>query len=464
MKKISSAQMCSGPLFGPMIRYTIPIILTGILQLLFNAADLIVVGQFCGNVSVAAVGATSSLINLLVNLFIGLSVGAGVRVAQSLGAGNADDTHRIVHTSIPTAIIGGIILTVIGLFFSEGLLRLMGTPDDVINLSAVYMKIYFCGITSAMLYNFGSAILRAAGDTKSPLIYLTIAGVINVIFNVIFVRAFNMDVAGVALATSISQTVSAILIIIKLIKRDDECKLTLKKMKIHLTALNRIMSVGIPAGIQGSLFSISNVIIQSSINSFGSLVMSGCSAAMSLEGFVYTTMNSFHQTALNFIGQNFGAGNYKRVGKIAGISLMYVSIAGIVAGSAVYFCAKPLLSIYITDSPEAIAYGILRLGYVCLPYFLCGIMDTTTGVLRGMGRSVSPMIITVLGVCAFRIVWIYTIFRVEKFHTLECLFVSYPISWILTFTAEFILFLIVYKKYVKKERSGGLKNDNAVCK
>ena len=259
-----------------------------------------------------------------------------------------------------------------------------------------------------------------------------------------------MDVAGVALATSISQTVSAILIIIKLIKRDDECKLTLKKMRIHINALNKIMSVGIPAGIQGSLFSISNVIIQSSINSFGSLVMSGCSAAMSLEGFVYTTMNSFHQTALNFTGQNFGAGNYKRVGKIAGISLMYVSIAGIVAGSAVYFCAKPLLSIYITDSPEAIAYGILRLGYVCLPYFLCGIMDTTTGILRGMGRSVSPMIITVLGACAFRIVWIYTIFRVEKFHTLECLFVSYPISWILTFAAEFILFLIVYKKYVKK--------------
>ncbi len=451
MKKISSAQMCSGPLFGPMIRYTIPIILTGILQLLFNAADLIVVGQFCGSVSVAAVGATSALINLLVNLFIGLSVGAGVRVAQAIGAGNADSTQKIVHTSIPTALIGGVILTVIGLFFSEGLLGLMGTPDDVIKLSAVYMKIYFCGITSAMLYNFGSAILRAAGDTKSPLVYLTAAGVINVILNVVFVRAFNMDVAGVALATSISQTVSALLIIFKLIKRDDECKLTLKQMKIYPDVLKKIMSVGIPAGIQGSLFSISNVIIQSSINSFGSLVMSGCSAAMSLEGFVYTTMNSFHQTALNFTGQNYGAGNRKRVGKIAGLSLLYVTIAGIVAGGAVYLCARPLLAIYITDSPEAVNYGILRLGYVCLPYFLCGIMDTTTGFLRGMGRSVSPMIITVLGACAFRIVWIYTIFRMEKFHTLECLFASYPISWVLTFAAEFILFLIIYRKYVKQD-------------
>ena len=431
MKKISSAQMCSGPLFGPMIRYTIPKILTGILQLLFNAADLIVVGQFCGSVSVAAVGATSALINLLVNLFIGLSVGAGVRVAQAIGAGNADSTQKIVHTSIPTALIGGVILTVIGLFFSEGLLGLMGTPDDVIKLSAVYM--------------------RAAGDTKSPLVYLTAAGVINVILNVVFVRAFNMDVAGVALATSISQTVSALLIIFKLIKRDDECKLTLKQMKIYPDVLKKIMSVGIPAGIQGSLFSISNVIIQSSINSFGSLVMSGCSAAMSLEGFVYTTMNSFHQTALNFTGQNYGAGNRKRVGKIAGLSLLYVTIAGIVAGGAVYLCARPLLAIYITDSPEAVNYGILRLGYVCLPYFLCGIMDTTTGFLRGMGRSVSPMIITVLGACAFRIVWIYTIFRMEKFHTLECLFASYPISWVLTFAAEFILFLIIYRKYVKQD-------------
>jgi len=436
----------------PMLRYTVPIILTGVLQLLFNAADLIVVGQFCGSISVAAVGATGSLINLLVNLFIGLSVGAGVRAAQSLGAGSSQDTQKVVHTSIPTAFIGGVILTFVGLFFSEGLLRLMGTPDDVIDLSAVYMKIYFCGIVPAMLYNFGSAILRAAGDTKSPLVYLTTAGVINVILNVVFVRFFNMDVAGVALATSISQTVSAVLIILKLIRRDDDCKLSLKKLRIDSKTLGKIMSVGIPAGIQGSLFSISNVIIQSSINSFDSIVVSGCSAAMSIEGFVYMTMNAFHQTALNFTGQNFGAGNYKRVGKIALASLLYVTAAGVIAGSVAYICAKPLLGIYITDSPLAIEYGILRLRYICLPYFLCGLMDTMTGTLRGMGRSVSPMVITVIGVCVMRIAWIYTIFRIPEYHTLECLFVSYPISWLLTFIAELIMFIFVYRKYVKPEK------------
>lgn len=444
--------MCTGSLYLPMLSYTIPIILTGVLQLLFNAADLIVVGQFCGSVSVAAVGATSALINLLVNLFIGLSVGAGVRAAQSLGAGSEQDTQKVVHTSIPTAIIGGIILTVVGLVFSEGLLKMMGTPDDVIDLSAVYMKIYFCGIIPAMLYNFGSAILRAAGDTKSPLIYLTTAGVINVILNVVFVRFFDMDVAGVALATSISQTVSAILIILKLMRRDDECKLTIKKLKIDAKTLGKIMSVGIPAGIQGSLFSISNVIIQSSINSFNSVVVSGCSAAMSIEGFVYMTMNAFHQTALNFTGQNYGAGNYKRVGKIALLSLVYVTTAGVIAGVVAYLCAKPLLGIYITDSPEAIEFGILRLRYICLPYFLCGLMDTMTGTLRGMGRSVSPMIITVISVCVMRIVWIYTIFRIPEYHTLECLFISYPISWILAFAAELILFICVYRKYVKSDK------------
>lgn len=446
-----TSDMCEGPLFKKIILYTIPIILTGVLQLLFNAADLVVVGQYCGSISVAAVGATGAIINLIVNLFIGLSVGAGVTVAHAIGAGHSTDASRTVHTAMPTAFISGIILTVVGIFGSKYFLSLMGTPDDVINLSNIYMKIYFCGITASMLYNFGAAILRAAGDTKGPLIYLTLAGIINILLNLLFVIVFKMDVAGVALATSISQIVSAILVICALMKRDDACKLSFKKLKLHIRQLIQIIRIGVPAGIQGSLFSISNVIIQSSVNSFGSVVMSGNAAAGNIEGFVYTTMNSFHQTALNFTGQNFGAKKYDRIGRIMKICLCSVFTAGLVAGAAVFIFARPLLGIYITDSAEAIEYGVTRIAFICLPYFLCGLMDVTTGILRGMDSSIAPMIITVLGVCGFRIAWIYTIFRIPQFHTLPSLYISYAISWSLTFIAQIIFYLILCRKLKNKQ-------------
>lgn len=447
MKAASAADpMIEGGLFKKLIFYTIPIVMTGILQLLFNSADLIMVGNFCGSLSVAAVGATGALINLLVNLFIGLSVGAGVAVAHALGAKKSKTVFETVHTAIPTAILGGAVLTVIGVLFSRNFLEMMGTPADVIDLSSIYMEIYFCGMIGGLVYNFGAAILRAAGDTKSPLIYLSAAGVLNIILNYIFVKFFDLNVAGVAIATSVSQTLSAVLVVIALMKRKDDCRLYLSKMRFYKKPLLKIVKIGLPAGIQGSLFSISNVIIQSSINSFGSVAVSGNAAAGNLEGFVYLTMNSFHQTALNFVGRNYGAKKFDRIKKIMGITLCSVAVTGIICGVSMYLASPTLLKIYITDSPAAIAEGVLRLSFVCLPYFLCGLMDVMTGILRGMGSSIVPMVITVAGVCGMRIVWIYTIFQTPAFHTASCLFISYPISWILTFIAEFIAFLIIFKR------------------
>ena len=332
---------------------------------------------------------------------------------------------------------------------------MMATPADVIDLSSIYMEIYFCGMIGGMVYNFGSAILRAAGDTKGPLIYLSIAGVLNIILNYIFVKFFDLNVAGVAIATSVSQTLSALLVVIALMKRKDDCRLYLSKMRFYKKPLAKIVRIGLPAGIQGSLFSISNVIIQSSINSFGSVAVSGNAAAANLEGFVYLTMNSFHQTALNFVGRNFGAAKFDRIKKIMLIALSSVAVTGIVCGVSMYLASPALLKIYITDSPDAIAEGVLRLSFVCLPYFLCGLMDVMTGILRGMGSSVAPMIITVAGVCVMRIVWIYTIFQDPAFHNASCLFVSYPISWVLTFMAEFAAFLVLFKKSKQKAEAHG---------
>ena len=441
--------MLQGPMFSGIIAYTVPIILTSILQLLFNAADLIVVGRFCGSISVGAVGATGAITNLIVNLFIGLSVGAGVTTAHAFGEQDAQAVHRTIHTALPTALVGGVILTAVGVGFSEGFLRLMETPENVLSLSAVYMKIYFAGITFTMVYNFCASILRAAGDTRSPLVFLTIAGVINVLLNLLFVRVFHMNVAGVALATVISQGISAVLVVLALMRRDDACRLNLTKLRFYKPQLLKIIRIGLPAGIQGSLFSISNVLIQSSINSFGDVFVAGNSAAGNIEGFAYVTINAFHQTALNYVGQNAGARQYDRVRKTLWICLGCVVVVGLSVGSLIYAFGEQLLSIYITDSPEAIAYGIVRMGYICLPYFLCGLMDVTTGALRGMGASISPMVISILGVCGFRIAWIYSIFQMPEFHTPQCLYLSYAISWALTFLIQLAAVIFVYRKRIK---------------
>ena len=442
--------MTHGPLFKNIISYTIPIILTGFLQLLFNAADLIIVGQFCGSISVAAVGSTGSITNLIVNLFIGLSVGTGVVVAQALGANDYKKTHRAIHTAVPTALVGGVILTVIGVAFSETFLKWMDTPDEVLPLSSLYMKIYFAGIIFMMLYNFCASILRAMGDTKSPLVFLTIAGVINVALNVVFVTIFNLNVAGVALATTISQAVSAILVLVTLMRRNDECKFYFSKMKFYKAELINIIKIGLPAGIQGSLFSISNVVIQSSINSFGEVLMSGNAAALNIEGFMYICLNAFHQTTLNFTGQNIGANNLKRTKKVFLVCLASVFVIGIIVSSIVYSLGPKLLHIYLPDSAEAIAFGMLRLKCLCLAYCLLGMMDVSGGALRGMGVSFAPMLISIIGVCGFRIGWVYSIFQIPEYHTPEVLYWSYAISWGITFMAQAFAYFITYNKRKKQ--------------
>ena len=448
MKK-RSATMLQGPVLWGVISYTIPIILTSVLQLLFNAADLVVVGRFCGSISVAAVGATGAITNLIINLFIGLSVGAGVTVAHAIGSREETAVHRAVHTALPVALLSGVVLTIVGVALSGTFLGLMGTPETVLPLSTVYMQIYFGGITFNMVYNFSASILRAAGDTKSPLIFLTFAGIVNVVLNVIFVTVFHMNVAGVALATSISQGISAVLVVIALMRRKDACKLQLKKMRFYKTELVKLVRIGLPAGIQGSLFSISNVMIQSSVNSFGDVFMSGNAAAGNIEGFVYVIMNSFHQTAVNYIGQNVGAQQYDRVKKVLHVCLGCVCVAGLTAGVLGYSFGPQLLSIYITDSAQAISYGVLRLSFVCLPYFLCGLMDVSTGALRGMGASLEPMIISVLGVCGLRILWVTTLFQIPALHTPQFLYLSYPVSWIITFTAQLLAFRRVYNRHLQ---------------
>ena len=449
--KRSRINMVEGPLLSGIIHYTIPIILTGILQLLFNAADLVVVGRFRGSISVGAVSATGAISNLIINLFIGLSVGVGVAVAHGIGGKQDDDVHRTVHTAIPTALIGGIILSIIGVVFSDQLLTLMKTPEDVLPLSSIYMKIYFSGMTFTLLYNFAASILRAAGDTKSPLLFLSIAGVLNVLLNLLFVIALGMNVEGVALATIISQAVSAVLVLIALMRRNDACKLSLRKIRIYRAQLSKVVRIGLPAGIQGSLFSISNVLIQSSINSFDDpILMSGNGAAGNIEGFVYTTMNSIHQTTVNYVGQNTGAHRFDRVKKIFLTCLACVTVAGISVSGITYIFGEQLLGIYITDSQQAIQYGLVRFTYVCLPYFICGLMDVSTGALRGLGSSFTPMLICILGVCGIRIVWIFTIFQFPQFHTPEGLYITYPISWFVTFAAETVAFIILYKKKTKQ--------------
>ena len=446
--KKHQSSMLEGPLLSGVIRYTVPIILTSVLQLLFNAADLIVVGKFCGSVSVGAVGATSSLTNLLVNLFIGLSVGVGVSVAHGIGSRDDEQVRSAVHTAVPLAIAGGIVLTVIGLLLSEPMLILMNTPENTLPLSAVYMKIYFCGITFTVVYNFCAAILRAAGDTRSPLVYLTFSGVVNVILNVIFVTVFHMNVAGVALATAISQAMAAILVLAALVKRSDSCRLELGRIRIQKQQLLKILRIGLPAGIQSSLFSISNVIIQSSINSFGDVFVSGNSAAVNLEGFLYATLNSFQQTAVNFVGQNVGARQYRRANNTVWICQGCVLVVGIAMGTALRTFGEQLLSIYITDSAEAIAYGLIRFSYVSLPYFMLGLLDVSTGALRGYGQSLTPMIISVLGICGIRVLWVYTIFQLPAFHSPQWLYISYPVSWFVTLVVQTVFFLRVRQRFL----------------
>ncbi len=440
--------MCSGPLLGKIMIFYVPLMLSGVLQLLFNAADIVVVGRFAGNEALAAVGSTGSLTNLIVNLFIGLSVGTNVLVARFYGAKQDGELTETVQTAIATAMAGGIILIFLGFFLSKPALGWMGTPGNVIEHSVLYMRIYFIGMPFMMVYNFGSAVLRAVGDTKRPLYYLLIAGVINVILNLIFVIAFSMGVAGVAAATVISQAVSAALVVRCLIRTDSAYRLELQGIKIVPDKLLKMIQIGVPAGMQGALFSISNVLIQSSVNSFGSVAMAGNTAGSNIEGFVYTAMNAFHQAAISFSGQNYGARKYKRISRVLLICELLVLGVGIVLGNAAYLLGGTLLKLYTVD-PEVIQYGILRMRIICTTYCLCGMMDVAVGALRGMGYAIMPMLVSLTGACLFRVVWIYTVF--QSYRTLECLYISYPISWGLTFAVHMVCFVIAFGRLLKRD-------------
>ena len=449
MRKINR-NICEGPMFLNILLYTFPIILTGVLQLLYNAADLVIVGIYCGSVSVAAVGATGSLTTLLVNFVTGLSVGGSVCVAQAIGAKDEKRASRAIHTAIPIAAIGGFLVGVIGFVFSNNLLMMMGTPDDVLPLSSLYMKIMFAAKPFSMLSVFGAAVLRALGDTKRPMIYFSVSGIANVIMNIFFVTVFDMNVGGVALATGISQAISAFLIIHALMKRKDAYAFSFKKLKVDPVMLKKILHIGIPSGVQSSLFAFSNVIIQSSVNSFGSVFMSGYAAAANIDGFLYQTGNSFYQTSLVFSGQNYGAKKFSRIKRTYITCAFAATVTVASLALLVRLFGRQLLSIYINDSPQAIEYGLMRMSIMATMYFLCSVMEVSVGVIRGMGVSIAPLFITVFGSCVLRVAWVYTIF--SAFRTPECLIVSYPISWIITIIALAIAFVIIYKKKKKESQ------------
>ncbi len=449
MSKTYSIDMCNGSILPKLLKFAIPLMCSSILQLLFNAADVVVVGQCCGDNSLAAVGSTTSLINLLTNLFIGLSVGANVLVARYYGAKEKKHLHEVVHTAVALSLISGVILTIFGVIFTRQILVWMQTPEDVLDLATVYLRIYFSGMMATMLYNFCSSILRAVGDTKRPLYYLLFAGVVNVVLNLFFVIVCGMDVAGVGLATVISQFISAGLIVRCLMREQAPYRLFVRNIHLYTKYVGKILRIGLPAGLQGTVFSLSNVVIQSSINSFGSVIMAGNAAAGSVEGFVYMAMNAFHQAAVSFVSQNVGAGRFDRINKIAIRTMLCVIVTGVVMGGLTVLFGPQLLGFYSNES-NVIDVGMVRLQIVCGVYFLCGMMDVMVGILRGLGYSVMPMIVSLIGACGLRLMWIFTIFQIEEYHTPLMLYMSYPVTWTITVIVHIICFFIVRKRYPKK--------------
>ena len=457
MKGSYEIDMCSGPLIPKILQFSVPLMLSGILQLLFNAADIIVVGQFTGSQAMAAVGSTGSLNNLIVNIFLGFSIGSSVLMARFYGAKENKNIHDLVHTSILLALLSGVILVFLGLALAKPLLTLMGTPYDVIDQAVLYMRIVFLGMPALITYDFGAGILRAIGDTRRPLAYLFIAGVINVCLNLFFVIVFGLGVAGVAIATIISQYTSAFLIIRCMMKSQSVYSLALKDLRINRQTLKQIVRIGLPAGIQGAVFNISNVLIQSSINSFGSIAMAGNTAASNIEGFVYTAMNSLYQASTSFTSQNIGARKTERIVPVLIACLSIVIAVGAILSGIAITLGEGLLGIYSSDA-EVIQYGLQRLHVVCLTYFLCGMMDVACGSIRGMGYSMTPTIVSLTGACGLRILWIYTIFRMD--HTLFNLYLSYPISWIVTFIAHIVCFIVFYRAW-KNRTQGRMKVSRA---
>ena len=435
--------MCSGPIMPKLISFSIPLMLSGILQLMFNAVDIVVVGKFSGSLALAAVGSTTALINVFTNLFIGISLGANVLSARFYASGRTKEMSETVHTSIALALISGILMALVGLGFARSALELMGTPADVIGQSALYMRIYFMGMPFFMLYNYGAAILRSVGDTKRPLLFLIISGVINAVLNMILVICFHLDVAGVAIATVVSQMISCVLVLRCLYRSEGSYQLRFSRLTLKWVYLKQIFQVGIPAGLQSTVINFSNALLQSSVNSFGSVAMAGYTAANNIFGFLYAAANSVTQACMSFTSQNYGVGKLKRMDKVL-IHCMILTVGiSLTLGCGAYVFGPELLKIY-TDEAEVIRCGMEILSFTTVPYFFCGIMDLFPGALRGMGHSAVPMILSVIGTVDMRIIWIFMIFPAHR--SLEVLFISYPASWIATIILQVGCFLIVRKK------------------
>lgn len=446
----NSIDMTTGAILPKLLVTTLPLMASSVLQLLFNAADVVVVGNFASEHSLAAVGSTGALVNLITNLFIGLSIGANSLASFYFGARDAKNLSKTAHNAILLSVLGGAALTVIGVVFAEKFLIWMQTPGEVLGLGSTYITVYFAGSIPVLVFNFGSSLLRAKGDTKRPLYYLTVAGVINVVLNLIFVIVFKMDVAGVALATIIAQTISAYLVMRCLVRETDEFRIEWSKLKEGFDGaiVLEILRIGIPAGIQGIVFSLSNVVIQSSINGFGPVVMAGSAAAQNVEGFVWVSMNAFAQTVLTFVSQNVGARKYDRIKPIMIITLVCSALTGVILGNLCDIFSASLVRIF-DQRPEVVSAGVVRFSLVCRYYFLCGLMDVMVGVLRGMGYSVTPTVVSLLGACGLRLLWIFTVFQIPSFHTEFMLFLSYPLSWIVTFLIHVLCYAAIRRRWAK---------------
>ena len=446
MKK-NEINMAEGPLLKKLIAFSIPLVLTGILQILYSNADMVIVGKFAGNDPLAAVGATASLINICVGFFMGISTGAGIVVAQFYGAQHEKEVRNAVHTSIALGVVCGIILTALGILLTPVLLRAFDTPENIFDLSAAYMRIYFLGATPSLIYNFGAAALRAIGDTKVSLYFLSISGIVNILLNLLFVIVFKMSVSGVAIATVISQVVSAVLIIIYMMRLKNWCRLVPRNIKIHPRLLSKILLVGVPSALQAVVFSLSNSIIQSGINSFGSTVIAGNTAAMSIENLTYIAMNGISNSVATASGQISGAGKVKRLNKLLVTGILVVTACGLIINTVIFLFSSQVLSIYTSD-PAAIQAGITRINTFAFTYFLCGIMEVVMGTLRGMGNAVLPMLNSIIGSCLLRVVWVKFIFT--AFPTLMVLYMCYPVSWIITILAHLVCFFIVRHNFAKR--------------
>lgn len=439
--------MTHGAIFSKLIQFSIPLMLSSILQLLFNAVDVVVVGRFVGSQALAAVSSNTALINIFTTLFIGVSLGVNVTVAQYFSVNDEKKVSETVHTAILTALIVGVLIGLLGLVLGRRMLVMMGCPDDVIELSALYLKIYFLGMPFFMLYNFGAAILKAIGDTRRPLVFLLIAGVINAVFNVYLVVRWNLGVAGVAISTITSQFISCVLVILTLLRAKTAYQLIPKKLHINLTVLKKIMSIGVPAGLQSMVVNIANATIQSNVNSFGSTAMAGYGTYMNINGFIFVTVNAVTQTAMTFVGQNYGVRDLKRVDKVCAECILLSFLGGTIVGGIIFLLGRQICGIYSTD-PEVIDIAMTLMPLMAIPYGLCGIMDTIPGCMRGMGYSTVPMLIHLFGVVVFRYIWMATAFTYS--HTLEVLILSFPVSWVITSALQFISLMVVRKKVRRK--------------